>query len=562
MNGEREIDGGDGFGIRGLAAVDVLKGCLEELNVPVRIYVPGYPITDAVPALGEGAWMAINEKVALEVALGSSASGRRSIVLVKHLGVNLLSDPLAIAPSHTIGAGLVVLAGEDVGPRGSQAEMDVRNYGPLCEVPVLEPASPFLLGSALREAYALSEAIRSPAIVRTTFEFGYEARSSPPTGADDFAFSEDRGNDGGSAAMGGAENLPAPMSIDRQEDLPGSSGISAFRPGRGLAAFDRSIWEMTAKGRHQRHRTEALPAMMAASSGSSLNFLREGEGELGIIASGRPARIALDLKMGLSTLVVGFSHPLPWETIRGFVRGHDRILVVEEPAPFIEGRLQICEEIFGKLTGHLPWGRMEAKDLVRAIEVMASGEGPGSAPKPERFDDRLASKNVCDDCPFRPVYEAVRDLSVPVAGDAGCSIRAIRDPPAVDVVYGLGSSVAVASGFGEKGVALIGDYALAHSGLLGLIDSIVHDRDVLVVLLNNGVAAMTGGQSVPDISPMLEAIGHPRTIDLPADGALIERVLSEEMKRPGVSLLVARGVCPRFGRPRFAEGRTRHLPGP
>ena len=504
-------------------AADELRGALSDLEVSLRIYVPGYPITDAVPALGEEAQMATNEKVAMEVALGASAAGRRSIVLVKHLGVNLLSDPLSIAPSHSIGAGLVVLVGEDVGPRGSQAEMDTRNYGPLCEIPVLEPSGPGLLRPALEEAYALSEKIRSPAMVRTTFEFG---------GVDT-----------------GAESAPAESSAHHDERKFGR-----------FATFDRSIWDLTAKGRHQRYRIEALPQMRSASERSDLNLLREGGGDLGIIASGRAASFAS--KMDLPLLVVGFSHPLPAEMIREFVSVHDKILVAEEPAPFIEARFLAREGVFGKLTGHLPWGRMEAKDLARAIEVMASGEGPGSAPKPERFDDRLASKNVCDDCPFRPVYEAVRDLSVPVAGDAGCSIRAIRDPPAVDVVYGLGSSVAVASGFGEKGVALIGDYALAHSGLLGLIDSIVHDRDVLVVLLNNGVAAMTGGQSVPDISPMLEAIGHPRTIDLPADGALIERVLSEEMKRPGVSLLVARGVCPRFGRPRFAEGRTRHLPGP
>ena len=114
----------------GPTAADELRETLSDLKVDLRVYVPGYPITDAVPALGEEATMATNEKVAMEVALGASATGRRSIVLVKHLGVNLLADPLSISPTHTIGAGLVVLAGEDVGPKGSQAEMDVRNYGP------------------------------------------------------------------------------------------------------------------------------------------------------------------------------------------------------------------------------------------------------------------------------------------------------------------------------------------------------------------------------------------------------------------------------------------------
>ena len=493
--------------------VEVLREALSDLEVTIRLYVPGYPVTDAAPALGGGARMATNEKVAMEVALGASAAGRRSVVLVKHLGVNLLSDPLSIAPSHSIGSGLVVLVGEDVGPKGSQAEMDARNYGPLCEIPVLEPSGPGLLFTALREAYALSEEIRAPAMVRTTFEFA--------------------GMDGGSG------HNPDEVRVSSHQREPGR-----------FPTFDRSVWDLTAKGRHQRYRMEALPRMRSASEGSTLNLLREGRGDIGIIASGRPASFAS--KTDLSLLVVGFSHPLPIEAIRRFVSEHDKILVAEEPTPFLEARLMICSDIFGKLTGHLPWGRMEEGEIEKAADLIASGEEPGPAAQPQRFDERLASKTVCDDCPYLPLYEAVADLSVPVAGDAGCSIRAVRDPPgAVDVAYGLGSSVAVACGFGEKGVALVGDYAMAHSGLLGLIDAVNSDRDVMVVLLDNGVAAMTGGQRVPDITPILKAIvPGARTIDLPAERGGIEEVLAEELARDGVSLVVARGACPRFGPPR------------
>ena len=502
----------------GPTGVDALRGALADLRVDLRVYVPGYPITDAIPALGNASQMAANEKVAMEVALGASASGRRSIVLVKHLGLNLLSDPLSIAPTHSIGAGLVVLAGEDVGPEGSQVEMDERNYGPLCEIPVLDPASPGLLGRALREAYSLSEMIRAPAMVRTTFEFKDTIKDTVNEA-------------GGSPAFG---------------EPPGSADE---RGEKGFGVFDRSIWDLTAKGRHMKYRSEALPAMESASTASSLNFLRDGGGEIGIIASGRPASLALNLTAEVPILVAGYSHPLPWEMIQQFSHKHDAILVAEEPTPFIEARLHLCGKVFGKMTGHLPWGKMEAEDLKRALDLIASGEVPGSAPSPQRFLDRPGSRNVCDDCPFRPIYEAVGDLSVPVAGDAGCSIRAVRPPlEAVDVVYGLGSSVAVASGFGRKGVALVGDYAMAHSGLLGLIDSVNNNREVLVVLLKNGVAAMTGGQSVPDITPVLEAIVPSlRTVDLPEGREEIGEILREELANPGVSLVVARGICPRQG---------------
>jgi indolepyruvate ferredoxin oxidoreductase alpha subunit len=491
----------------GLTGVDELRETLYDLEVDLRIYVPGYPITDAIPALGKTAQMAINEKVAMEVALGASATGRRSVVLVKHLGVNLLSDPLSIAPTHTIGAGLVVLAGEDVGPRGSQSEMDVRNYGPLCEIPVLDPSGPDLLRSALLEAFALSEKIRAPVMVRTTFEFKDQARK-----------------------------LTSFQLAERVEEK------SRF------GTFDRSIWDLTSKGRHQRYRTDVLPQMRRASGSSSLNFLKDADGDLGIIASGRPASLALNLKAKFPMLVAGFSHPLPWEMIRKFAREHEKILVVEEPTPFIEARLQVRGKVFGKMTGHLPWGRMEAQEIERALEMIESGTRPGPSPSPQKFEDRPGAKNVCDDCPYRPVYEAVRDLLVPVAGDAGCSIRAVRPPlDTVDVVYGLGSSVGVASGFGEKGVALVGDYALAHSGLQGLIDSVNNNREVLVVLLQNEVAAMTGGQPVHDITPILDRIvpGF-RAIDLPASRDSIEEVLRGELAKPGVSMVVARGTCPRY----------------
>jgi len=492
----------------GPTAADELRETLSDLKVDLRVYVPGYPITDAVPALGEEATMATNEKVAMEVALGASATGRRSIVLVKHLGVNLLADPLSISPTHTIGAGLVVLAGEDVGPKGSQAEMDVRNYGPLCEVPVLDPRGPDLLRQTLLEAFGLSESIRAPVMVRTTFEFG-ETISDPA--------------------------------------LAKSGGREIADNGRPKT-FDRSIWDLTSKGRHQMYRGEALPLMSRASETSSINLLSDTDGDLGIIASGRPASLALNLKTKHPQLVVGYSHPLPWNLIRKFAQVHERILVVEEPTPFIEARLHLCGKVFGKMTGHLPWGKMTAEDLECALDLIATGVLPGPSPSPQRFEDRLVSKNVCDDCPYRPIYETVGDLSVPVAGDAGCSIRAVRPPlEAVDVVYGLGSSVAVASGFGKKGIAIIGDYALTHSGLQGLIDAVNNKREVLVVLLNNGVAAMTGGQPVQDITPILEAIvSGLRTIDLPADRDSIEVVLIEELKMPGVSLVVARGVCPRY----------------
>jgi len=501
---------------------EALRAAVSEAGVEVLTYVPGYPITDAAESL-DGIQMVTNEKVALEVALGASATGLRSLVLVKHLGANILSDPLSIAPTHTIGTGLVILVAEDVGPRGSQVELDIRHYGSLCEVPVLDPPDPKSLGFALYEAYDLSEEISAPVIVRSTLDLADEVE-------DDELFNT---------------HFNASPNVAPNASSCSSSNASAFAPRAPSRSkkFDRSIWNLTAKGRHQRYRKDVMPLMSEASETSSLNFLCQGEGDVGIIASGRPARVASELTAPL--LVTGYAHPLPWRSIRNFIQNHRKVLIAEEPAPFIESQLRMSDKVYGKLTGDLPWGRLKPEDLKLALDTIDSSGSVRAEDAPQTAQER-GSRDICNDCPYWPVYEAVRDLDVPVAGDAGCNIRAVRPPlEAVDVVYGLGSSIGVASGFAKKGIALIGDYALIHSGIQGLMDALYNERDVLVVLLQNRVAAMTGGQKVADPTPLLEAIVKVRRLDTPTTREAAKAVLKEELAREGVSLVVISGTCPR-----------------
>ncbi|MDM7935493.1 MAG: thiamine pyrophosphate-dependent enzyme, partial [Methanothrix sp.] len=303
-------------------------------------------------------------------------------------------------------------------------------------------------------------------------------------------------------------------------------------------AFDRSAWELTAKGRHQRHHDRILASASEASESSRLNRL-EIQGGTGIIACGYPASLAEGL--GVSLLAVGYAHPLPWKMIRRFIDGHRTVLVAEEPEPLIEMQLRMSPKIRGRLTGHLPLGQLERSDLAGALEMLEGGRREGAY---ETSQDR-GYAGLCDDCPYEPLFQALGRLDAPVAGDAGCAIRAVRAPYlSVDVAYGLGSSVGVASGFRRKGVAVIGDFALAHSGLQGLINAVWRGRSVLVVLLKNDVAAMTGGQGVPDLTRVLEALVPTSHIDLP--GGEIEELLLSELGRPGASVVVARGRCPRY----------------
>jgi len=463
----------------------------EDAAVSVRTYVPGYPITDLAQALR--CQISVNEKVALEIALGASATGLRSLVVVKQVGMNLLADPLVISATHGIGSGVVVLVGDDMGPRRSQAEMDSRFYAPLSELPLLDPSRPGLLHASLLEAYILSEKLRVPVMVRVTSR----------------------------------------LLAAQEEDIP-----SRPLPSTGQR-LDKDSWELTAKGRHQRHHDRIMALAQEASESSPLNQFQIC-GEIGIIASGYPVRLAQGL--GVSVLALAYSHPPPERLLRRFIDGHRLILVAEEPEPFLEGILSQNARVKGKLTGHLPRGALERSDIIQALEKLE-----GRRDKMPQAYESVAERGyegVCPDCPFRALFSALTKVDAPVAGDAGCSIRATREPfCSADVAYGLGSAAAVASGFSGKGIALMGDYALAHSGLAGLINAVWQKRDLLAVVLKNDVAAMTGFQEAPDLSGILEALLPTRYLDLPAPEEEVEAALREELARWGPSVLVARGRC-------------------
>lgn len=464
----------------------------EDAAVSVRTYVPGYPITDLAQALR--CQISVNEKVALEIALGASATGLRSLVVVKQVGMNILADPLVISATHSIGSGLVVLVGDDLGPRGSQAEMDSRFYAPLSELPLLDPSRPGLLHASLLEAYTLSEWLRIPVMVRVTSRL---------------------------------------LAAQEEEDIP-----SRPLPASGQK-FEKENWDLTAKGRHQRHHDRIMPFAQEASESSPLNQVQIS-GDIGIIASGYPARLVQGL--GVSVLALAYSYPLPERLLRRFIDGHRLVLIAEEPEPFLEGFLSQNPRVRGKLTGHLPRGALERQDIIRALEAL-DGRRDKMPQAYESVADR-GYEGVCPDCPFRAVFSALAKVDAPVAGDAGCSIRATREPfSSADVAYGLGSSAGVASGFSGKGIALMGDFALAHSGLAGLINAVWSRRDLLAVVLKNDVAAMTGFQEAPDLSAVLEALLPTRFLDLPAPEEEVEAALREELARRGPSALVARGRC-------------------
>ncbi|WP_319508200.1 thiamine pyrophosphate-dependent enzyme [uncultured Methanolobus sp.] len=456
-----------------------------------------------------------NEKAAMEAALGASVTGRRSMVLVKHVGMNLLSDPLMTAMMHTIGAGLVILVGDDPGAKASQNEQDSRFYGPLSETAVFDPATPKDAYDSLQRAFELSEEVRVPVIMRITDRL--EKRE---------------------------QNVA--RSISKKED--------AKIPGKKL---DRDIWKLTMHGKHQRFHIESEPLLSHETENSRFNLMEVNGDKVGIISSGHPSSIVDDILSthlvysGYSHLTLGLVSPFPKDLVKQFISKHERILVVEESEAFIESYISTCDSILGKRSGHLPVGMIEKEHVEFALENIDKDEV-------SKYTDiqtivSRGSRPICGDCPFMPLYNVLHDIET-VAGDMGCSIRTAPDPlNAVNTGFALGGAISTACGFPGKGIAVIGDFGLAHSGIVGLINAVSCGFDILVIILHNEIAAMTGGQETPDLHDVVRTLVPDTTVididrSISSGGSaktqnILRDLIQQKLKTKGVSVIYIEGKC-------------------
>ncbi|MDW7732025.1 MAG: thiamine pyrophosphate-dependent enzyme [Methanolobus sp.] len=500
--------------------LDALFLAAIDSGVELITAVAGFPITAVAEKFtrekGAGKhrihWIT-NEKSALETALGASVTGQRSMVLVKHVGMNILADPLMTAVLHTIGAGLVIIAGDDPAAAASQNEQDSRWYGKISELTVLDPATPEDAYQCVKRAFELSEEAKVPVIVRVT---------------------------------------------DRLEKNKGEFERETKKTEPDIKnEFDGSIWKLTMHGKHQRFHQKSYPLLINESETSQLNRIT-GSGRIGIISSGYPAAIVDELISSnhefseISNLTLNVVSPFPFDLVQKFVNEHRHILVIEESEDFIESHLNILGNIRGKASGHVPAGLVDKehiefalrnidKDTVKKYTEIQTIKSRGLRP-------------ICDKCPYMPLYHVLRELDVMVAGDMGCSIRTAPEPlGAVDTGFSLGGAISTACGFREKGIAVIGDFGLAHSGIVGLINAVNSGFDVLVIILDNKVAAMTGGQETPDLTETVRTLVPDMTV-LDIDESLsskgsrdtrdeLEEKIQSKLKIKGVSVLYLKGKC-------------------
>lgn len=506
----------------------VARGAFEAGCVVGTGY-PGTPSTEIIENLSRHTHIdcewSINEKVALEVAVGASIAGCRAIVAMKHVGLNVAADPLFAAAYQGVNGGLVVVSADDPGFHSSQNEQDNRNYAPHAKVILLEPSDSQECLEFTRAAFALSERFDSPVLLRLTTRLCHSR----------------------TLVRIGEPETPAVREYHRDTGKHVPLPTNALRLHQRLEGRLRDVAEYA----------ESCP----------FNAIEWGDDRIGIITSGISYQYAREA-MGeeASYLKLGLTHPLPEGLIRHFASRVRELYVVEENDPYLERQVRALGIACRGKPMIPPCGELDSR-LVRRALAGADEKVLGLA------DLDLPSREpvLCPGCPHRAIFYALGKLQdIVLANDYGCYTLGMSLPVSVtDTCLCMGGGLTVASGFdkakrlaGRKGriFGVMGDSTFFHSGITGLVNAVHNGSSIALILLDNGVTAMTGHQANPgtgvalrnpvarrvDIGAIVRACGvddsHLRLVD-PLDLSATESALEAAYRDDGLFVIIASSHC-------------------
>ncbi len=499
-----------------------------EAGCKVAAAYPGTPSTEIMenlakyPAQDLHAEWSTNEKVALDVAIGGSFAGVRSFTSMKHVGLNVASDALMSQTYIGVNGALVLAVCDDPGIHSSQNEQDTRIYGHLAMTPVLEPTDAQEALEFTRLAFDLSEQFDTPVIVRSTTRLSH-TRSLVQTG----------------------ERLEVPCKGFREEPKK-----NVMIPGHARLRHGALI-----------ERERALKEYLESSD--LIRWERGGD-ELGIITLSTAYTYVKELMPDASILKLGVSYPLPDAKLREFCASVKRVIVVEELEPIIENELKILGlKVEGKSL--FPREGEFSTDVVREGLVQAQLLPPRAKIEALEVQPMARPPLLCAGCPHTSSYMALRALNSRVSGDIGCyTLAAVEPLKAIDTTVSMGSSIANASGMALAGtesrpiVATIGDSTFLHAGLPPLINAVYNNANITVLLLDNHITAMTGGQHHPgtgrnlrgeeahqvDYEALIKSVGVKwiKTIDSYNMGTVFQ-TLREATEYKGVSVVIVDRPC-------------------
>jgi len=493
---------------------------------------PGTPSTEILETIARyfkddvyAEW-SINEKVAVEVAVGASYGGARALVAMKHVGVNVAADPLMTLSYTGVGAGFVLVSADDPSLHSSQNEQDNRLYAKFAGIPLLEPSDSQEAKDFVGYAFEISEKFDTPVLLRLTTRISHAK---------------------------GIVKIGERKTVEH-------------------GGFEKNIgkYVMVPSNAMKRHRIviERLEKLKEFSETTELNTIEWNSKDIGIITGGIAYQYAKEVLPEASFLKLGFSYPLPMKKIKEFASKVKRLFVVEELEPFYEEQILAAGiEVEGKkyFSNYLELN----VNRVREGFIKAGILPEDSEKKYYKKEEILPRPPVlCPGCPHRGVMMALRKLKVYATGDIGCyTLGALPPLEQIDTCLCMGASIGHAFGIEKAGktdrktVALIGDSTFLHSGITGLANVVYNKGTQTTIIVDNRITAMTGGQVHPgtpktlmgeethaiDLEQLCRALGveHVRKVD-PYNLEETTSVLKEEVERDAPSVVITTRPCMLF----------------
>ena len=470
---------------------------------------------------------ASNEKTAMEAALGMSYMGKRALVCMKHVGMNVCADAFMNSAITGVNGGLVVLAADDPSMHSSQNEQDSRFYAKFAMIPCLEPSNQQEAYNMTRYAFDLSERLHTPILLRVTTRMAHSravVETAEPRPQNEKSMPKD---------VQHFILLPAFAKRNYAELVAAQPNFVAESETAGNNAYTRG----------------ANPSKAIVTTGIGYNYFVESISESR--NTGIPANSVLKITQ----------YPLPEGLIEKMVAdGAKEILVIEEGQPVVEellrGLVPSDVVIKGRLTGDLPRMGELSPDCVRAAL--------GLPALPTKEADSIVVGRppaLCQGCGHRDMYTALNEVAREypnprIFGDIGCyTLGALSPFHAIHACVEMGASVTMAKGAADAGqhpsIAVIGDSTFTHSGMTGLLDCVNSKANVVILISDNLTTGMTGGQDSAGtgrLEQICEGLGvekeHIRVVvPLPKNMEEIKAALREEIDYNGVSVVIARREC-------------------
>jgi indolepyruvate ferredoxin oxidoreductase alpha subunit len=486
--------------------------------------------------LGIHSTWSVNEKTAMEAALGMSYSGKRAMAVMKHVGLNVASDVFMNMAVSGINGGLVVVVADDPSMHSSQNEQDSRFYGKFALLPILEPANQQEAYDIIHYAFDLSEELKLPVLVRLVTRLSHSR----------------------------AGIVLKERKAQNKIQLPNDTERFSLLPGHAKKQFKKLVTKKI-----------VLIDSSEVSSFNKLNLVKDRS--IGIVACGIAYNYVMENISGneafYSVLKIS-QYPLPKEKVKKLYNHCDKIIVIEEGYPLVEELIHNYfdenDKVRGKLSGELPLtGELTPNSVGNAIGFYSD--------KPNEISDIVVGRppQLCEGCAHADLFNAINTLLPEIGdhkvfGDIGCyALGALPPYNTISTLIDMGASITMAKGAADAGlknvIAIIGDSTFTHSGMTGLLDAVYENTSITVIISDNSAVAMTGTQdsiAVGRLKNICLGIGVApehliNMIPLKKNHDKNVKALRKEVQYEGVSVIISQRPCVRLSRDKKEEIKQR-----